>query len=1280
VNFSLDVNCQFEVKVDMLLEGEQPPLNLYTFEIFDQDGSVIPGSILTGDHIGQTLNYSIGNMCDLNTCGGNIYVNDYYPPVLYCDRDTISCLDSITPDSIGFPLDTALIDTMYYVGNNKYILENWDACSDASLVYADQLFTYDCDSAFQELIVRTWIAEDAFGNSTSCNDSIFVERVLIDDLFLPPSYNNIDSAALECEGSWIALDNGNPSPETTGYPITGGCGDISYQYVDTRFESCGNSFDVFRDWTIMDWCSQELVHWGQIIKIMDNNPPQMTCPEDTVFIGADYYNCYSESHQLQIPDVYDNCGTYTLEIKVYEFGDINQAVEISEFNGNYFVAQLPLGAHEVVIEATDECGNSSTCSYTIVARDDVMPNAICDEHTQVSLGSNGVARLYATSLDDGSFDNCEIVSYEVVKMTDECGFGHDVDFTPYVDFCCEEVGDTVLVSMRVTDSSGNSNECMVEVLVEDKYFPGIICPPDITISCDFYYNPNDLGAYFGNVVTSEEERQDIVINDYFNNGVVGQDGLAYDNCNVRVDTTVEFDLNQCNVGVIYRTFTAVDDQGLKKPCLQRIFIEDPDPFDESDIVWPSDVEMNGCLAFNADTSVTGQPIVDDDACSLVAVSFEDQLFTIVDDACEKLVRKWTVIDWCQFDHNTLEGQWTYSQVIKLYNEEAPEFTSDCNDREVCVYGNCEGLVELQASAQDDCTPEEQLNWIWRLDRDNDGDFDDFGQGSYFARILDQGTHSIQWTVEDKCGNESFCSYEFTVTDCKRPTPYCISSLTTVVMNTNGMVTVVPENYDIGSYDNCTKSEDLLLSWSPDVNDTEYTITCDSMGGYPQKTFYLDLWVTDEAGNQEYCSIWLEVQDNFNVCDDPDLNGLVMAGNVSLAGSSIGIGETRMKLNCSQTEYSSTAYTDEDGSFSFDDLPNGYDYEIKAVNNENSCNEGVSTLDLVFIQRHLLGLELLDSPYKMLAADANNSSSISAADILEIRKVILGVQSDFNKSECWKYITKEHEFDNQYKPWDAPSSYQYSSMDESELGNNFYAVKTGDVNISYSPLTGNEEVDSRSTVALYIDNNKEQQEAGLIPVYTDGLDNVVGMQFTLETSEDLKINGIEAGQLNIGTANYALHNQNKDLTLSWNLGANFDVNTEEPLFYLRVEGKNHNLTAGDVILSSKITDAVVYSESGNNSLTIDIRSGLEEGKNALFQNKPNPFSDESIIAFEIIQAQDVQLDIFDTNGKVVFSHRDFHEKGVQELKVSSSLILKRGIYYYTMRTEDFVATKKMIYLK
>jgi hypothetical protein len=47
-----------------------------------------------------------------------------------------------------------------------------------------------------------------------------------------------------------------------------------------------------------------------------------------------------------------------------------------------------------------------------------------------------------------------------------------------------------------------------------------------------------------------------------------------------------------------------------------------------------------------------------------------------------------------------------------------------------------------------------------------------------------------------------------------------------------------------------------------------------------------------------------------------------------------------------------------------------------------------------IQRHILGLQALDSNYKLIAADANNDGKVTASDLTDLRKLILGVTQHY----------------------------------------------------------------------------------------------------------------------------------------------------------------------------------------------------------------------------------------------------------------------------------------------
>ncbi|MBK6481492.1 MAG: hypothetical protein IPF93_25375 [Saprospiraceae bacterium] len=68
------------------------------------------------------------------------------------------------------------------------------------------------------------------------------------------------------------------------------------------------------------------------------------------------------------------------------------------------------------------------------------------------------------------------------------------------------------------------------------------------------------------------------------------------------------------------------------------------------------------------------------------------------------------------------------------------------------------------------------------------------------------------------------------------------------------------------------------------------------------------------------------------------------------------------------------------------IPTSGSYSISAMRDDNPMN-GVSTLDPVLIQKHILGTERFTSPYK-IAADADHDQNVSAIDLIELRKLIL----------------------------------------------------------------------------------------------------------------------------------------------------------------------------------------------------------------------------------------------------------------------------------------------------
>lgn len=168
------------------------------------------------------------------------------------------------------------------------------------------------------------------------------------------------------------------------------------------------------------------------------------------------------------------------------------------------------------------------------------------------------------------------------------------------------------------------------------------------------------------------------------------------------------------------------------------------------------------------------------------------------------------------------------------------------------------------------------------------------------------------------------------------------------------------------------------------------------------TLSLDMTVADLTGNQDFCRVSLIIQDNNGHCDDI-ITSATLSGKITTEYSGI---PKAVKVKYTASEINDSVMTNDiNGQFEIPNLPLLKNYKLTPALNTDPI-QGVTTLDLVIIQRHILGLKSLDSPYKMLAADVNNSKSITAADLVEIRKLILGVTDKFSKCTSWVFVAKE----------------------------------------------------------------------------------------------------------------------------------------------------------------------------------------------------------------------------------------------------------------------------------
>ena len=450
--------------------------------------------------------------------------------------------------------------------------------------------------------------------------------------------------------------------------------------------------------------------------------------------------------------------------------------------------------------------------------------------------------------------------------------------------------------------------------IEDYLLPVLVCPLNLILDCI-----DD-------------------INDLTISGLA----TATDNCDIaNISHTDDLsNLNYCGFGTVFRLWSVEDINENLAVCVQQISIGDATP---TGVNFPPDFTTYDCsLKLNPET--TGTPEITNEDCEQILVFHEDDTIS-VSDACLHIVRFWEVYDECIFDPNNAEigGYWSFNQTLKIYDDDAPEVQNPA-DITVFISGDdCEAYVSFPDATATDCSEFiEVSNNSFYADNNAEN-----ASGTY-----PYGFHYITFTGRDECDNITNKITLLTVLDEEIPVIQCNGGFT-VNLDENGMASPDPQLFDAGSYDNC--SETLTYHIEPTV------FNCDDRG-----VADVLFQVRDESGNEASCFTNLIVQDNNNVCGNGDLAGKITnAEGETIGGKYVGLsGGIQMAVQ-----------TEPDGTYEFLNLPSGEYYELKPTYDLNHVN-GVTTNDILQIRKHILGLNEFSSPYTLIAADVNNSGSVS----------------------------------------------------------------------------------------------------------------------------------------------------------------------------------------------------------------------------------------------------------------------------------------------------------------
>lgn len=1031
VNVAINQDGMSEITSDVFVLGMTGTCaGNFTIQLFNAVGADI-GNIVSCDFVGMSLVARFTHDDSGNFCQSTLNIQDNIGPILTCPNDTLNCSASTLPADVA----AVIAD---------------DNCDPNPILNFTETVTNQVCSGqeFNRIITRVYNAFDSNGNAgfNTCQQQIFVRAADLDSVAFPMNYDNVELPMVDCTADYPTTDV-TGVPTLFGEPVEEIC-KITVDFTDQVLNICDGTYKILRTWTVLDCCTGATRTDMQLIKVGDGEGPIVGCPMPLT-VGTDGSGC---SAMVVLPSlaVSDNCSG-TIDVKIFSaFGTFTT-------NGAT-IDNVSEGTHTFNYRFTDACGNETFCPYEVTVADDDGPTMICEQFIDVSIGTAGEGNVFAIDLDEGSTDNCcPNLTFEV-KRQGESNTAYGATET----FDCTDIG-IQTVTLRATDCNGFTNTCTIQVEVEDKTAPLIACPNAITLECTQYPTNTTIAGV----------------------------PTTFDNCAITSMTLNDVaNLNDCEIGTVTRTFTIFDAGGFSATCNQIITYEDNTPID---ITFPEDISLGSCDGM-ANTEVTGEPIVLGD-CEMTSYSFTDQDFILENGCGTKTLRTHTILEMCSgLEHSDV-------QEIKIIDNENPVFleavgaldtmfscdepivvpapptaADACGDVALTLFsdltvdngcangytrtityeaedlcgntalydvnitvtdtqaptiscpsgistfdlGTCNRTLVLPiAAASDNCSGNITIT--------NDSPFantaNENASGTY-----ELGTTIITFTATDDCGNAANCQTEITVNDEAGPNMNCNSPLT-VYLTVDSFAVLSIDSIDNGSFDNCSNPIALLIDRD--------TVDCADIA---LSSLLVTLTGLDSEGNMNTCTSNIFVLDTLNLCENE--RPALTAGTIRRTN-----GEPLEEIVVSMQNISNVDFcaTTETGLYYFYHEFEENTCQITPYSNAEPVVD-VTSWDLIMMKRHILQVELFSSPYQYIAADVNNSGSVSMADVVEIKRVILGIQSEFTDAPSWRFIPADYIFENEENPLEDgnPAEYLMTNPVWEEIDLDFIGIKTGDV--------------------------------------------------------------------------------------------------------------------------------------------------------------------------------------------------------------------------------------------
>lgn len=1261
VNVSLDGDGKAIISPDMMLEGGIFANADYNVSI--NGGPYNKTGTMTCSHIGEN-EISIRDENSGNECWSIVNIEDKLAPVLSVPS-TIYLTLNVPTEAL---LTADMLDRFTY-----------DNCTIISQTLSQGLFssagvyvvTYTVTDGSGNVTVQTFDVDVSSGSlSLACNDNtdviLGVDNTVTVDFFTQLE-GNVYLNGNYSVGIGYAPDY---EPATYTESVTLDCSYVGEEIaLVIKDENNGNK--CWGQITVLDKKAPTPYAQSVISVSMNGAEPYVLNPS-LVDLGS-FDNCDGDLSMTVTPNTFYAPGTYMVKLRVYdESGNSDFAMStliVDQGNGTPIECvglstaltnqwgPTTLWAVDFVLNPDDfdsfsmstnpngpftetidfDCAQYnmnepfniyvqginedevSTCVVSLTLIDNTPPVVVTDQGITLQL-QNCQAILFPASVDDGSYDLCGEVTLSLSQTL----------------FTSNDIGENE-VTLTVTDASGNTNQGVTIITVvgnnddcngctvDDVFFPS-----DITIT--------DENGVLGNL--SIENLQSVY--NYSYEQVYPFTTAQCDNIAYAYEDQV---FNTVDGYKILRTFTALDwtTTSIKtKTQIIQLY-----------------TETNDVLACNG----------------LVQINLENGNYQVLPEY---------VLEGGNYDYSTIvltiedENGNTISNNILTPNYIGQLLTYTVTDTASNL--QCWGTISVSDN-QGYCPMNIDTDVTFPLDEiylpNSNISSSEYTPENLEANYgfeeseVDVTVHAVApcvvigWTYQDEVFNYADGSYKivrtFTVIDWYTYNPPSTAGIYTHVQTINVGIKpndlicdILPNDAPVGDCSTGHSLEDDV-EWPSDLAVSDYRITPEGLVEYSgvseenaspiffntpdeYSATYIDLLVELTPTTLTVARIWKAVNSTYNltwnysqtiVVDFSEFENLVTV-------------HTATNRPIPGVMFNNNYTTNIDGEAQVLE-------EIVSIVFEDEVRNGLFLDDILLIQRHILGIELLDEDI-MWAADVNSNGQITGADIIELRKRITGESQEIE----WNFTNTQNEDNSIVQPKATYLAYKKGDVNDNAI----FSIE------DEIPITANIIIEDK------VLNNGETY---MIPIKVENLDLVMGMEIRLELNNDfVEYIGISN---NTGFEDLEVIDRGDGEVIIFAVdpsnAQNISTDINNAVVYIEFKAKANILLHDAINITNSTSYAVdenlvLHAIGGKIENMITGTNSLELASVKVF---PNPTTDYLRIDYSSVSVKgDFTAEILNTQGQLISR---------QSNDVIDVKSLSQGIYYYKITIGDYVKKGKFI---